>query len=107
MLLQGSVKESAALAAEAHRSHPPYRIPVFWNNSLQDMLRYVPVPCLWEKRRKQSGCRSHRNRLGILRPEGHELLKNRQKERFAHTRATSETLRQALERSAPAQVPAT
>lgn len=32
-----------------------YRMPVFLKNSFQDMLRYMPAPCLWGKRKKQSG----------------------------------------------------
>jgi hypothetical protein len=49
-------------------------MPVFLKNSLHDMLRYVPAPCLWGKKRKQS--RLHQSWEGIkdTRPEGREQL---------------------------------
>lgn len=53
-----SPEAAATLAAEVHGARggqQSHRMPVFWKNSLQGMLRYVPVPCLWGKKRKQSG----------------------------------------------------
>lgn len=59
------------------------------------------------RRGSTQGCRGHRKGIGILRPEGQELLKKGQEERLAYMQASSGTLRQALGCSSPIQVPAT
>lgn len=102
-----SLKAAATLAAEAHRGpsgHQPYRMPVFWKNLLQDMLRYVPAPCLWRERKKESGLQRPQEGVMDSKARGSGAAQEGTgRGTGAKRQANSETQSQALEpqRSCP------